>query len=75
MRWSVRLIRVVMTRGLPLLRWMVKLWRFFRQGVFAGSPQGFATAEFSYLARRGGSGWVTSSGVGPLVPPAGLCLV
>ena len=43
---------------------------FFSPGVFAGAPLGFTQFddEMAYVARRGGSGWSTSS----LLPPASL---
>ncbi len=43
---------------------------YFSPGVFAGAPLGFTQQDdqMAYIARRGGSGWSTSS----LLPPASL---
>ncbi len=43
---------------------------YFSPGVFAGAPLGFTQQldQMAYIARRGGSGWSTSS----LLPPASL---
>jgi hypothetical protein len=43
---------------------------YFSPGVFAGAPLGFTqfADQMAYIARRGGSGWSTSS----LLPPASL---